>query len=129
MAIDWRSCIWSSSYANMSIEYLYTVEINLTFSIAVKSYGFSGKHHFCVRQDYLLEKIAEMTEMLNSLFGECRISDAESDSYICMSFDGIKLKVVGQLGGSYNDNHVNFGFKADQTALKLCADAFGRMLA
>jgi len=87
----------------------------------VKSYGFSGVQNFCIRKDNLQERIKELIMMSDSLSGECKIEDTDSDSYIYLLFEGRGLKVTGQLGGSYNDNFIKFSFLADQTLAQLFA--------
>ena len=56
--------------------------------------------------------------MINSLSGEIEIRDCESDAYLKLYFEDTKnFYVLGQIGGSYEDNTLKFKLKADQTIL------------
>jgi len=37
-------CLYTSKYGELYVEFMYSVELNITFSAMVKSYGFSGTH-------------------------------------------------------------------------------------
>jgi len=101
---------------------MHPSEQNLTFAIFIKSYDFSGMHNFCVRKDYLQEKIKELRDMDKSHTGACRICDGDSDSFINIEFERHNLRVNGQIGGTHNDNYMFFSFTADRTLLGLCAN-------
>ena len=56
--------------------------------------------------------------MINLLSGEVIVRDCESDAFLKIYFeDTIKLYVLGQIGGSHEDNMLKFKLKADQTIL------------
>jgi len=114
-----EKCLYQSTYAELHIEHLYTVEINATFSVFVKSYGFTGEYNFCMQKEQMMNTISNLKELYDSLFGSCRLIDADSDSHICIEFENKNLKISGQLGGSYEDNFMKFSFLADQTLIKL----------
>lgn len=117
------NCLYKSQYSELSLEYLYSVEVNLTFAVVIKSYGFCGTHDFCIHTEELEEYIQCLRHMNDSLSGECKIIDVDSDAYILLGFEGKKLNVSGQLGGSYEDNFMKFSFCADQTLIMLLLDA------
>ena len=57
--------------------------------------------------------------MIKSLSGEIEIRDCESDAYLKLYFEDTKnFYVLGQIGGSYEDNTLKFKLKADQTVLQ-----------
>ena len=59
-----------------------------------------------------------INNMINSLSGEIEIRDCESDAYLKLYFEDTKnFYVLGQIGGSYEDNTLKFKLKADQTIL------------
>lgn len=56
--------------------------------------------------------------MIKNLSGELEINDCESDAYLKVFFeDTMNFYILGQIGGSYEDNTLNFKLKADQILL------------
>jgi len=111
--------LFKSKYGEWSIEYLYHSEMYVTSCISVKSYGFSGAHNFSMMKSTIESNIEELTVMNESLAGVCRLLDTDSDSYIKLEFKGDDLSIAGQIGGSYNENFMQFEFIADQTVIEL----------
>mgnify|MGYP000974790733 CR=1 FL=1 len=56
--------------------------------------------------------------MINTLSGEFEISDCERDAYLKAFFeDTMNFYVLGQIGGSHEENTLKFKLIADQTML------------
>ena len=56
--------------------------------------------------------------MISLLDGEVIVRDCESDAFLKFYFENtMNLYVLGQIGGSYEDNMLKFKMKADQTLL------------
>ncbi len=123
-----KSCLFKSKHAEFHMEYLYSADESAAFQVFVKSYGFSGSHEFCMRNEQIKENISNLKTLDDTLLGQCRIADIDSDAYISLEFENRDLKVYGQLGGSYNDNCMKFSFLADQTLIKLLIDALSEPL-
>jgi len=114
--------IYESKFAALQLEYLYTVECNITFAVHVKSYEFSGSTHSCLHKEQVSKIVSTLNEMHRSLSGKCTISDYDSDSYITLEFSNSELKISGQIGSSFHENMMIFSFAADQTAVRLLAE-------
>jgi len=115
--------LFKSKYGEWNIEYLYHNEMYVTFGIHVKSYGFSGSHSFSIMKSTIKHNIEELTVMNESLSGVCKLLDTDSDSHIKLEFKDDDLSIAGQIGGSYNENFMQFEFVADQTVIGLLRDA------
>lgn len=120
--------IYQSTYSELCLEYLYTVEESVTFMVQVKSYDFSGKYNFCLREELIKNYILNLKNMNKSLKGFLRIEDNDSDSFLHLEIVGNKFNISGQLGGSYNDNFMKFAFSADQTIIKLLIETLSSYL-
>lgn len=114
-----RNCIYQSKFAELQIEWLYTIEVNSTFSVSVKSYGFTGTYNFCLHKEQIKDIILNLKEMDKGLSGLCKILDTDSNSFITLEFEEKRLAVYGQLGGDYEENFMKFRFMADQTIMRL----------
>lgn len=99
----------------------YLVQINFTFDLTVLSDGFSGTSHFCVRRDQLEKMCVDLTNMKLTLSGTTILDDNDSDGFVEFEIESNgRLNVSGQVGGTHEDNYVNFKFQTDQT----CIDNF-----
>lgn len=108
-----KNILFKSEHAQLKMEHLYNVEINATFSISVDSYGFCGSYNFCIHDNDMTRILLELQELNDRNRKLCRISDCDSDAYLCLEIKCKNIKVSGQLGGSYEDNFIKFGFSAD----------------
>jgi len=119
----------NSPKEKLSFSTRYLVQINFTFELTVKSDGFSGNSHFCVRRDEIELLCNELEKLHSTLSGTCRISDNDSDSFVEFNiFENGSLQVSGQVGGSYNDHFVKFKFITDQTCIPQFVDDFKKLL-
>ena len=123
-----ENCLYQSKYGELHIEYLYTVETNVTFFVFVRSYGFTGEYNFCIHHEQIRDSILSLKLLDNSFEGLCNLADIDSNAYICLEFENKELKVYGQLGGDYEENYMKFGFLADQTLVKLLMDKLSEAL-
>ena len=107
-------------YINIiSIQSLYCIGGYVTYEVAISTGGFSGICNFCIQEDKVVDSIVVIDNMINSLSGEIEIHDCESDAYLKLYFeDKMNFYVLGQIGGSYEDNTLKFKLKADQTILQ-----------
>ena len=102
----------------ISIKSLYFVGGYVTYEVSSATCGFSGKCNFCIEEDTLKYYVQIIESMIKTLSGEIEIKDGESDAYIKFIFENTtSFYVLGQIGGSYENNMLNFKFKADQTVL------------
>lgn len=110
--------VFQDNISMMSIQSLYCVGGYITYEVSSSTCGFSGKCNFCIQENKLKEYIHKIDFMIQSLSGELEIRDSESDAYIKLYFENtMNFYVLGQIGGSYEDNMLRFKFKADQTVL------------
>jgi hypothetical protein len=115
----YNNIIYISEYSELKIEKIDDYDMNITISIHVKTHGFAGHSEFCIQKKEIEDYIIKLRVLDNELKGLVTILDNDSDSSISFEFEGKKLKIYGQLGGSYNNNFIKFDFSADQTIIKL----------
>ena len=105
--------------SSIHFEPAYTVDRYITFSVRVVSDGFSGVTNFCLLDNTLQYTIETLMQCCSSLSGTCSIRDCDSDDYINVEMLKLgKMRVCGQVGGSYNNQFLRFEFLSDQTVLK-----------
>lgn len=110
--------VFQDNISMVSIQSLYCVGSYITYEVSSSTCGFSGKCNFCIQENKLKEYIHKIDFMIQSLSGELEIRDSESDAYIKFYFENtMNFYVLGQIGGSYEDNMLKFKFKVDQTVL------------
>lgn len=113
-----KNIIFRDDNNMLSVELLYIVDMYYTYEISVWTNGFSGKCNFCIMNSKKHEYLEEIDVVNRTLSGSVEIQDCESDSYLKLYFENpMNFYLVGQLGGSYEDNRLNFKMKADQTLL------------
>lgn len=107
------------NHSNMiSIQSLYCIGGYVTYEVSISTSDFSGSCNFCISENKVEDYIVVLDNMINSLSGEIEIHDCESDAYLKIYFENtMNLYVLGQIGGSYEDNTLKFKLKADQTIL------------
>ena len=92
----------------------YLVQVNFTFDLTVKSDSFSGTTHFCVRKDEIESLCNELNKMTKSFNGACRLQDNDSDGFIEFAIGSTrKVGIYGQLGGTHEDNFMQYKFTSD----------------
>lgn len=117
--------IFQDNNSKILIKFMYKVDRYFTYEIFISTSGYSGKCNFCISDDKLNKYIKGINELMEDLSGEFEIEDCESDAYIKIYFESMReLYVCGQIGGSYQDNYLNFKLKADQTILLRIKDKF-----
>ncbi len=109
--------VYKSEQALFFLEHLYTIKENITFSVYIKSFRYSGEYSFCVHYKKITEIIFTLELMNRKLEGEVTLKDTGSDAFVMLSFDPKGLFVSGQIGGSHEDNYMVFRFKADQVII------------
>ena len=73
---------------------------------------------YCIEEKTIQDHIKCIDIMADSLSGEMIIRDCESDAFLKLYFeDPMNFYVLGQIGGSHEDNILKFKLKADQTLL------------
>lgn len=96
--------------------YQYIVQNYVTFTVTVNSGNFSGESNFCVSSEKIKEFVNQMKKVHENLCGKCVLNDTESDDYVIFDYLKFgKVKVNGQVGGSFNDQFLRFSFVTDQT--------------
>ena len=115
--------IFQSKVAKLDLEYLYTVERNITFIVKVLSGAFSGEHPFCLHKNDISDVILILNHMSKEMKGECIISDGDSYSFIKIEFEERDVTISGQLGWASDDDFMKFKFTADQTLVVLLESA------
>lgn len=110
--------IYQNHSNTISIQSLYCIGGYVTYEVSILTGNFSGTCNFCISEDNVSDYTEVIDNMINSLSGEIEIYDCESDAYLKFYFeDTMNFYVLGQIGGSYEDNILKFKLKADQTAL------------
>lgn len=110
--------VFQNNTCSVSVHSLYLVGGYITYEVSISTCGFTGTSNFCIEENKLNECINIIDAMIETLSGEVIIDDSESDAYLKFFFENkTSLFVVGQVGGSYEDNVLKFKLMADQTAL------------
>jgi len=110
--------IYQNHISSISVQTLYCIGGYVTYEVAVSTDNFSGSCSFCLSEDGVKAYVEVINNMIKSLNGEIEIRDCESDAYLKLYFEDTKnFYVLGQIGGSYEDNTLKFKLKADQTIL------------
>lgn len=110
--------IYQNQISMISVQSLYCMGGYVTYEVVISTGGFSGRCNFCISEDNVKDYVEAIDNMINSLSGEIEIQDCESDAYIKLYFeDTMNFYVIGQIGGSYEDNTLKFKLKADQTIM------------
>lgn len=110
--------IYQNHINMISVQSLYCMGGYVTYEVAISTRSFSGTCNFCISEDNVKDYTEVIDNMINSLSGEIEIHDCESDAYLKLYFeDTMNFYVLGQIGGSYEDNTLKFKLKADQTVL------------
>lgn len=110
--------IYQNQISMISVQSLYCMGGYVTYEVVISTAGFSGRCNFCISEDNVKDYVETIDNMINSISGEIEIQDCESDAYIKLYFeDTMNFYVIGQIGGSYEDNTLKFKLKADQTIM------------
>lgn len=113
-----RKVIFDNECSKISIKSLYFIGGYITYEVSSSTSGFSGRCNFCIGEGKLKGYIQTIESMIETLSGELEIEDGESDAYIKFVFENTRnFYVLGQIGGSHENNMLKFKFKADQTVL------------
>ena len=107
----------------------YLVQINFTFDLTVLSDNFSGTSHFCVRREQLEQLCSDLTTMKQTLSGDTILEDNDSDASLNFQIkQNGQVIVFGQVGGSHDENFLNFKFQTDQTCIEPLVTDFHNLL-
>jgi hypothetical protein len=107
----------------------YLVQVNFTFDLTVKSDSFSGTAHFCVRKDEIESLCNELNKMTKSFNGACRLQDNDSDGFIEFAIGSTrKVGIYGQLGGTHEDNFMQYKFTSDISATETLVAGLTKLL-
>jgi len=102
---------------------------DFTFDVTALSNRFCGTSHFCVRNDQLEKMCTDLGNMQTRLSGTTRLDDNESDAFIEFVIESRgRLNVIGQIGGTHEDNFMKFQFHTDQTAITQFVQGFKVLL-
>ena len=105
--------IYQNHISSISVQPLYCIGGYVTYEVAVSTDNFSGSCSFCLSEDGVKAYVEVINNMIKSLSGEIEIRDCESDAYLKLYFEDTKnFYVLGQIGGSYEDNTLKFKLKA-----------------
>lgn len=97
---------------------IYSIDGYSTYNVTVVAGFFSGCCTFCIHHNDINEHIIKINNMITTLSGKLKIFDCESDAYLEFYFvNQQNFYVIGQVGGSHEDNVLKFKLKADQTLL------------
>lgn len=114
-----KNLIYDDGVNILSIEVLYFVGRYATYEVCISASGFAGKSSFCIEENNIKIIVEKATTMIDTLCGEVVVNDTESDAFLKFFFGNEReLYVVGQIGGSWDDNMLKFKMRADQTILK-----------
>jgi len=119
-----------TNYMNvLSFAYQGTWSDYVNFSVRVQSGDFSGKTKFSMSETMLKQTLVELREIHRLLEGSCILRDYDSDDYIQIEMQRHgQMSIAGQLGGSHNDQFVQFKMLADQTYLESLLSALTSMV-
>lgn len=110
--------VFDNDRSKIDIQFLYYIGGYITYEVSSSTCGFSGNCNFCIEENELKEYIKTIDLLIKTLDGELEIRDSESDAFLKFAFEDVKnFYVIGQMGGSHEDNFMRFKFKADQTLL------------
>ena len=110
-------------------EHQYTVGGYVTFRIKVTCGEFSGASNFCISESLLKEAISTLSELYNNLKGSYQMNDYDSNDFILFEFlERGKMKITGQVGGSFREQYLNYQFITDQTLLGEIISSLKRLL-
>lgn len=110
--------LYKDSVSLLSFESLYCIGGYVTFEILVSTSGFAGNCNFCIGEKIIQDYTNCLDTMISLLDGEVIVRDCESDAFLKFYFENnMNLYVLGQIGGSHEDNMLKFKMKADQTLL------------
>ena len=105
----------TTSDGKLSFATRYLVQVNFTFDLTIISETFSGTAHFCVRKDEIENLCENLRQMMISLKGNARLDDNDSDAFIQFSINSIgRIFISGQIGGSHDDNFMQYKFSTDK---------------
>lgn len=117
--------LWKTNNAKLNIEFFYTIEENTTMLIQIVSYEFAGEYPFCLHKTQIIDVIKSCKDKDSIIV----INDGDSNSFLNFRIDkNGKGKLIGQVGGTYNDNYLHFAFDIDQTIYELLKNAFNSFL-
>ncbi len=120
--------VFKSEQALVLIDHLYTVGENITISVYIKSFRYSGEYSFCLHYKKITEIIFSLELMSRKLQGEVTLKDTGSDSFVLLGYEPKGLFVSGQIGGSHEDNYMVFKFKAEHSLISSLIDKLSESL-
>lgn len=104
---------------SISFQHLYSAIGYITVKVEVYSGVFSGSSTFCMSNAVLKSMALQLQQLYETLSGTYQVDDYDSDDFV--RFECLKhghVQITGQVGGSYNNQFLNYQFETDQTALK-----------
>ena len=119
----------ANSLDKLSFATRYLVQVNFTFDLAFQNDYFSGTAHFCVRKDEIEKLCAELKLILTSLSGTSKLNDNDSDAFIEFGINTEnQVSILGQIGGSHEDNFMQYKFMADIIAINAFINDLNNLL-
>ncbi|MFB5268535.1 hypothetical protein ACE41H_17365 [Paenibacillus enshidis] len=119
----------SSENQELKITHLYTVDGYFTFNIKVRSGEFAGASNFCMPKEHIICIVETFSQMLKSLEGSCIVKDYDSDAHVVFEIGKLgHICILGQIGGSHEDQSMKFKYTTDQTVLANILQMFKALL-
>ena len=94
----------------------YLVQVNFTFQLTYKSNGKTTSSHYCIRKDQIEALCNEIDNL--STNKTSKVIDNDSDAFFqFLNKTTNEIKVIGQVGGSFESNFEKFNFVIDNEIL------------
>ena len=121
--------IYNSGNIKINIDSPFFKDEYVNFLLKIKAYQFCGEHNFCININDLKELISKLHRLYNDMRGEVKLTDYDSESFICLQIIGNSdVCLVGQLGSELEDNMWIFKHNVDQTIIKLLLNCFNEFV-
>ena len=119
-----ETLIYSDEKTHINFEYLYSYNNEyLRFVLNLKTEKFIGNQEFYLYVDDVSDLIDCLGKYSKTLVGEIIFNDSESESYMKFSLNGYNnITLSGEIGDVFDDVHMKFNFKVDQTSIMLMKD-------
>lgn len=121
--------IYNNENIEINIHSPFIVEGYINFIFKIKLYNFYGEHSFCISIHNLKKIIEQLSTLYNQMTGDIKLSDYDSESFICLKIEDNKMiSINGQLGSEWEDNLWVFRHEVDQTIIQSLITNFNNMI-
>ncbi len=115
-----ETLIYMNEKVQINFEYLYAYDKYLRFVLNIKTEMFMGSQEFYLYIGDVSDLIESLKQASETLMGNITFNDSESESYMTLSLDGYNnIMLCGEIGNIFDDIHMKFNIKVDQTCVKL----------